>query len=66
MDVNQIVALWRDLSPHLARAIPGQELLRDEHADEKRVMKIAKTKKLTPLEVIVRKTMFRKGISNVY
>jgi len=66
MDINQIVELWRGLSPHLARAILGQELPKDEHTDEKSVMKIAKTKQLTPLKVIMRKTMFRKGISNAY
>jgi hypothetical protein len=66
MDINQIIELWRGLSPRLARAIPGQELPNDEHIDEKKVMKMAKTKQLTPLKVIMGKTMFRKGISNAY
>lgn len=66
MDINQIIELWRGLSPRLARAIPGKELPKDEHTDEKNAMKIAKTKQLTSLEVIMRKMMFRKGISNAY
>jgi len=36
MDINQIIELWRGLSPRLARVIPGQELPRDELTDEKR------------------------------
>jgi hypothetical protein len=36
MDINQIIELWRSLSPRLARAIPGQELPNDEHTDEKK------------------------------
>jgi hypothetical protein len=36
MDINQIIELWRGLSPRLARAIPGQELPKDEHTDEKK------------------------------
>jgi hypothetical protein len=36
MDINQIIELWRDLSPRLARGIPDQELLEDEHIDEKK------------------------------
>ena len=64
MDINQIIELWRGLSPRLARAIPDKELPKDEHTDEKSAMKIAKTKQLTPLKVIMRKTMFRKGISD--
>ena len=66
MDVNQTIELWRGLSPRLARAIPGQELPEDEHTDEKSAMKILKTKQLTTLEVIMRKMMFRKGISDAY
>ena len=36
MDINQIIELWRGLSPSLARAIPIKELPKDEHADEKK------------------------------
>jgi hypothetical protein len=35
MNINQIIELWRGLSPRLARAIPDQELPEDEHIDEK-------------------------------
>jgi hypothetical protein len=31
MDINQIIELWRGLSPRLAGAVPGQDLARDEH-----------------------------------
>ncbi|HXZ94680.1 MAG TPA: hypothetical protein VEG28_02060 [Dehalococcoidia bacterium] len=36
MNINQIIELWRGLSPHLARAIPDQELPEDEHTDGKK------------------------------
>jgi len=31
MDKNQIIELWRSLSPRLVRSVPGQDLARDEH-----------------------------------
>jgi hypothetical protein len=36
MNINQIIELWRSLSPRLVRAIPDQELPEDEHTDEKK------------------------------
>jgi hypothetical protein len=33
---------------------------------KKRAMKIARRKELTPLKVVMRKMMFRKGIPNAY
>lgn len=36
MDINQIIELWRGLSPRLARGIPGKELPKDEHTDDKK------------------------------
>jgi hypothetical protein len=36
MNINQIIELWRGLSPRLARAIPDQELPEDEHSDEQK------------------------------
>jgi hypothetical protein len=35
MNISQIVEVWRGLSPHLAKCIPGQELRKHGHADEK-------------------------------
>jgi hypothetical protein len=34
MDINQIIELWRGLSPHLVGAIPDQELPKDERTEE--------------------------------
>jgi hypothetical protein len=36
MDINQIVELWRSLSPRLARAVPVKELLKGEYDDEEK------------------------------
>jgi hypothetical protein len=36
MDINQIIELWRGLSPRLAKAVPDQEFAEDEHTDEKK------------------------------
>lgn len=36
MDKNQIIELWRSLSPRLARAVPGEELRKDEDTDEEK------------------------------
>ena len=36
MNINQIIELWRGLSPRLARAVPSQELPEDERTDEKK------------------------------
>jgi hypothetical protein len=50
MDINQIIDLWRGLSPHLARAIPGQELPKDEHTDEKKSDEHSEDKTVDPIE----------------
>lgn len=49
MDINQIIELWRGLSPRLARAIPGQELPKDEHTDEKKSDEYSKDKTVDPI-----------------
>jgi hypothetical protein len=49
MDVNQIIELWRGLSPRLARAIPGQELPKDEHTDEKKSDEDSEGKTVDPI-----------------
>jgi hypothetical protein len=49
MDINQIIELWRGLSPHLARAIPGQELPKDEHTDEKKRDEDSEHKTVDPI-----------------
>jgi hypothetical protein len=36
MDINQIMELWRGLSPRLAGAIPGKESPKAEYAREKK------------------------------
>jgi hypothetical protein len=50
MDINQIIELWRSLSPRLARAIPGQELPNDEHTDEKKSDEDSEDKTVDPIE----------------
>ena len=50
MDVNQIIELWRSLSPRLARAIPGQEFPNDEHTDEKKSDEDSEDKTVDPIE----------------
>jgi hypothetical protein len=50
MAINQIIELWRSLSPHLAGAIPGQELSKDEHTDEKKSDEDSEDKKVNPIE----------------
>jgi hypothetical protein len=50
MDINQIIALWRSLSPHLARAIPSQELPTDEHIDKKKSDEDSEDKTVDPIE----------------
>jgi hypothetical protein len=50
MDINQIMELWRGLSPRLARAIPGQELPKDEHTDEKKSDGDSEDKTVNPIE----------------
>jgi hypothetical protein len=50
MYINQIMELWRGLSPRLARAIPGQELSKDEHTDEKKGDEDSEDKTVDPIE----------------
>ena len=49
MDINQILELWRGLSPHLARAIPDQELPKDERTGEKKNDKDSEDKIVDPI-----------------
>jgi hypothetical protein len=49
MNINQIIELWRGLSPRLARVIPGQELRNDEHTDEKKSDEDSKDKTVDPI-----------------
>jgi hypothetical protein len=49
MDINQIIELWRGLSPRLARAIPDQELPKDERADEEKGYKDSEDKIVNPI-----------------
>jgi hypothetical protein len=49
MNINQIIELWRGLSPHLARAIPGQELSTDEYIDRKKSTEYSKDKIVDPI-----------------
>jgi len=50
MDINQIIELWRGLSPRLARAIPDKELPKDEHTDEKKRDEDSEDKTVDPIE----------------
>jgi hypothetical protein len=50
MDINQIIELWRGLSPRLARAIPGQGLPKDEHINEKKSDEDGENKTVDPNE----------------
>jgi hypothetical protein len=50
MDINQIIELWRGLSPHLARAISDQELPKDEHPNEEKRDEDSEDKAVDPIE----------------
>jgi hypothetical protein len=50
MDINQIIELWRSLSPRLAKAVPDQELAEDEHIDKKKSDEDSKDKTVDPIE----------------
>jgi hypothetical protein len=50
MDINQIIELWRGLSPRLARAIRDQELPEDECTDEKKSDGDGEDKAVAPIE----------------
>jgi hypothetical protein len=50
MDINQIIELWRGLSPRLAKAILDKELPRGEHIDEKNRDKDSEDKAVDPIE----------------
>jgi hypothetical protein len=50
MDINQIIELWRGLSPHLARPAPGKQLSKDEQTDEKKSDEDTEGKIVEPIE----------------
>ena len=50
MNINQIIELWRGLSPRLARAIPDQELPEDEHIDEQKSKEDSEDEVVDPIE----------------
>jgi hypothetical protein len=50
MDINQIIELWRSLSPRLARAIHGQEPPNDEHTNEKKSGEDGEDRSVGPVE----------------
>jgi hypothetical protein len=50
MNINQIIELWRGLSPRLARAIPDQEFPEDEHIDEQKSNEDSEDKIVDPIE----------------
>ena len=50
MDINQIMELWRGLSPRLAKAIPGEEPPRDERAETRDSDKDREDKIVDPVE----------------
>jgi hypothetical protein len=50
MDINQIIELWRGLSPHLARAIHSKEPHKDEHTDEEKGDEDSEEKRADPIE----------------
>jgi hypothetical protein len=49
MNINQIIELWRGLSPRLARAVPSQELLEDEYAHKKESDEDSEDKTIDPI-----------------
>jgi hypothetical protein len=49
MDINQIIELWRGLSPRLAKAVPDQELAEDEHTDEEKNGEDSEDKTVDPI-----------------
>ena len=49
MDINQIIELWRGLSPRLAKAIPDKELPKGEHIDEKKSDEDSEDKTVDPI-----------------
>jgi hypothetical protein len=50
MNINQIIELWRGLSPRLAKAVTDQELPKDEHTDEKKGDEDGEDKTVDPIE----------------
>jgi hypothetical protein len=50
MNINQIIELWRSLSPRLAKAVPDQELVEGEHTDEKKSDGDSEDKTVNPVE----------------
>ncbi len=66
MDKNQIIELWRSLSPRLARGIPDEELPGHELTDEDRSDRDSEYSGVDPKKVILERAMLREGISNAY
>ena len=50
MDINQIMELWRGLSPRLAGAFPDQKLPKDEHTNGERSDGDSEDKTVDPVE----------------
>jgi hypothetical protein len=50
MNINQIIELWRSLSPRLARAIPSRELPKNERTDEKKSDEDGADETVNPIE----------------
>lgn len=50
MDKNQIIELWRGLSPHLVKAMSGQEPAEDGRAEEERSNETNEDKASHPVE----------------
>ena len=50
MDINQIIELWRGLSPRLAGAVPDKELPKGEHPHEEKRDEDSEDKTVDPIE----------------
>jgi len=50
MDKNQIIELWRGLSPHLVKAMSGQKLAENGGAEEKKSNETNEDKASHPVE----------------
>ena len=50
MDINQIIELWRGLSPRLAGAVPDKELPKGEHPHEEKRDEDGEDKTVDPIE----------------
>jgi hypothetical protein len=50
MDINQIIELWRGLSPRLAKATPDKELPKGERAETRKSDEDGEDKAVDPIE----------------